>query len=208
MAGCGCEAQDASTVGQRRVLRIALALNASMFVVGTAAGVLAESSGLLADALDMLADASAYAIALLAIARAPAFKRRAAFASGIVLAMLGTGVVLDALRRALTASEPEGWVMFAVAALSLTVNATVLRMLRRYREGEVHLRASWIFTRADVIANLGVIAAGALVLVTGSRIPDVVIGCAIGLYVLKEAFEILRDVRAERRMPEPSESAS
>jgi len=62
--------------------------------------------------------------------------------------------------------------MFAVAALSFTVNATVLRLLRRYREGEVHLRASWIFTRADVIANLGVIVAGSLVLWTGSRFPE------------------------------------
>ena len=198
MSDCGCEVQEASTAEQRRVLGIALALNATMFIVGTVAGVFAQSSGLLADALDMFADASAYAIALLAIERAMGFKQRAALISGSILALLGAGVIVDALRRAFTTSEPEGWVMFAVAALSLTVNATVLRLLRRYREGEVHLRATWIFTRADVIANLGVIAAGMLVLATGSRVPDLVIGCAIGLYVLKEAFEILRNVEAEK----------
>lgn len=183
---------------QRRTLAIALVLNATMFVVGMIAGLLAQSSGLLADALDMLADASAYAIALLAIGRTLLFKRRAALTSGIVLAFLGTGVIVDAIRRVLTESEPEGWVMFAVAALSLAVNATVLRMLRRYREGEVHLRASWIFTRADVIANIGVIVAGILVLWTESRVPDLIIGCAIGLYVLREAFEILRESREEK----------
>lgn len=198
MSDCGCEVQEASTAEQRRVLGIALALNATMFIVGTVAGVFAQSSGLLADALDMFADASAYAIALLAVERAMGFKQRAALISGSILALLGAGVIVDALRRAFTTSEPEGWVMFAVAALSLTVNATVLRLLRRYREGEVHLRATWIFTRADVIANLGVIAAGMLVLATGSRVPDLVIGCAIGLYVLKEAFEILRNVEAEK----------
>ena len=192
-----CEVQ-AATADQRRILGIALALNATMFVVGSVAGILAQSSGLLADALDMLADASAYTIALLAIARSATFKRRAALASGVLLAILGVGVIVDALRRALTTSDPDGMVMFAVAVLSLIVNAAVLRLLRRYREGEVHLRASWIFTRADVIANLGVIAAGALVFATGSRIPDVVIGCAIGLYVLKEAAEILRAARADR----------
>lgn len=198
MSDCGCDVRVPNTAEQRRVLGIALVLNATMFVVGTIAGLLAESSGLLADALDMLADASAYAIALLAIERAMGFKQRAALISGSILALLGTGVIVDALRRAFSASEPEGWVMFAVAALSLTVNATVLRLLRRYRDGEVHLRATWIFTRADVIGNLGVIAAGVLVLVIGSRIPDLVIGGAIGLYVLREAFEILRNVEAER----------
>ena len=197
MTDCGCDVKEAQNAEQRRTIGVALALNASMFVVGMVAGTLAHSNALIADALDMLADASAYAIALLAIGRTALFKQRAALTSGLVLALLGAGVIADAVRRALMGSDPEGWAMFAVAALSLTVNLTVLRMLRRYREGEVHLRASWIFTRADVIANIGVIGAGALVLWTGSRVPDLVIGCAIGLYVVREAFEILREARSE-----------
>jgi hypothetical protein len=52
-------------------------------------------------------------------------------------------------------------------------------MLARYRQNEVHLRASWIFTRADVIANLAVILAALLVKVTQSRMPDIVIGLAL-----------------------------
>lgn len=44
---------------QRRVLRIALALNAVMFAGETAAGILARSSGLIADSLVMLANAVA-----------------------------------------------------------------------------------------------------------------------------------------------------
>lgn len=198
MSDCGCEVQAPGSARQRRVVGIALGLNAAMVVVGTITGILAQSSGLIADALDMLADASAYAIALLALERAMSFKQRAAEISGSILALLGAGVIVDALRRAFTTSDPEGWVMFVVAALSLAVNTTVLRLLRRYRDEEVHLRAAWIFTRADVIANLGVIAAGVLVLAIGSRIPDLVIGCAIGLYVLKEASEIWRNVDAEK----------
>jgi Co/Zn/Cd efflux system component len=80
--------------------------------------------------------------------------------------------------------------MLAVATLALIVNALVLRMLARYRDGEVHLRASWIFARADVIANAGVILAALLVRMTHSRFPDLFMGLAIGVYVVKEAFEI------------------
>ena len=59
------------------------------------------------------------------------------------------------------------------------------------------LRATWLFTRADVVANLGVILAGVLVLVLNKPHPDFVIGALIGLYVIKEAIEILRDARSE-----------
>ena len=186
------------TEAQQRVLRIALALNATMFIVGLIAGLLGQSSSLIADALDMLADASAYAIALGAVGRSARFKAGAATLSGSLLLLLGVMVLLDVGRRTLLGSEPESAVMMAVAFVSLLVNATVLRMLRRYREGEVHLRATWIFTRVDVIANIGVILSGLLVLLTGSRFPDLVVGGAIGVYVVKEAIEILSEAREAR----------
>jgi len=199
MSSCGCQSdQTVETEAQRRMLRIAIALNATMFVVGIVAGLLGQSSSLIADALDMLADASAYAIALGAIGRSARFKAGAATLSGSLLLLLGVMVLLDVGRRALLGSEPESLVMMAVAFVSLLVNANVLRMLGRYREGEVHLRATRIFTRVDVIANVGVMLSGLLVLLTGSRFPDLVAGGAIGVYVIKEALEILSDAREAR----------
>lgn len=195
---CGHSDESTETASQRRVLRIALALNATMFIVGVVAGLVGQSSSLIADALDMLADASAYAIALGAIGRSTRFKAGAATLSGSLLLLLGVLVLLDVGRRALFGSEPESLVMMAVALLSLIVNATVLRMLGRYREGEVHLRATWIFTRVDVIANVGVMLSGLVVLLTGSRFPDLIMGGAIGVYVVKEALEIMSEAREAR----------
>ena len=201
MTSCGdfASGQQAEIATQLRVLRIALALNAAMFVVGTVAGLIGQSSSLIADALDMLADASAYAGALGAVGRSSRFKARAATVSGSLLLALGILVVLDAGRRALLGSEPESAVMIAVAFASFLVNVNVLRLLGRYRKGEVHLRATWIFTRADVIANIGVIVSGFLVLLTRSRFPDLLAGSAIGIYVVKEAIEILREAREASR---------
>lgn len=181
--------------GERGVLRRALGLNAAMFVVGLAAGLAADSLGLVADSLDMLADALAYGLSLAAIGRAGAFKARVARMSGTLLLLLGAGVVADVARRAWLGSDPDSGVMMATAALSLAVNAYVIRLLARFRRGEVHLRAAWLFTRADVVANLGVILSGALVLGTASRWPDLVIGLAIGGYVIREALVILGQAR-------------
>ena len=199
MSDCGCHVESATTAPERRAVTIALILNAAMFVVGMAAGLIAGSSGLLADALDMLSDSLAYAISLVAIGKSGLFKRRAATISGLLLAILGVAVIVDTIRRALGDESPLGWIMIASGVASLIVNTYVLRLLSPFRKGEVHLRASWIFTRADVVANLGVIVAAALVLLTRSNLPDVIVGLAIGAYVVKEAMEILREAREEQR---------
>jgi Co/Zn/Cd efflux system component len=88
--------------------------------------------------------------------------------------------------------------MLAVAFVSFLVNASVLRMLGRYRDGEVHLRATWIFTRVCVIANVAVMISALLVLLIGSQFPDLVVGAAIGVYVVKEALEIVSEVHEAR----------
>jgi Co/Zn/Cd efflux system component len=208
MSSCGCHSDDGvATEAQRRVLRIALALNSTMFVIGAVAGLLGQSSSLIADALDMLADAAAYAIALGAVGRTARFKASAATLSGSLLLLLGALVLLDVGRRAFFGSAPESLVMMGVAAASFVVNASVLRMLGRFRQGEVHLRATWIFTRVDVIANIGVVLSGLLVLLTGSRFPDLVAGVAIGTYVVKEAIEILGEAREARNGTTSDEAA-
>ena len=198
MTDCGCHVRAPGEAQERRSLWWALVLNAAMAVIGGVAGWFADSTGLLADALDMLSDASVYAIALFAIGRSALFKARAASISGIALLLLGAAMLFEVGRRIFQGSEPVSGAMLAVALLSLAVNVTVLRLLRRFRDNEVHLRAAWIFTRADVVANLGVIAAALLVLATRSPIPDLVVGAAIGLYVIREALEIVREARAAR----------
>ena len=199
MRDCGCTPAEPEGAGQRRTLQLALALNATMFVVEVGAGIIGHSTGLIADGLDMLADASAYAVALLAIGRSSRFKANAAGASGLLLLVLGCAVLVDVVRRAISGEPPEGLLMVVVAAVALAVNAIVLRLLNKYRKDEVHLRATWIFTRADVIANVAVIVSGIAVLLTGLRALDLVVGAGIGLYVIREAFEILGDARKARR---------
>lgn len=208
MTDCGCEAPEVKTSDERRVLRVALGLNAAMAVIGGLAGWIAYSTGLLADALDMLSDATAYAIALMAIGRSALFKIRAATLSGGILLVLGVGVLVEVGRRLVFGADPISEWMIGTALLSLAVNLTVLRLLAPMKSGEVHLRATWLFTRADVVANLGVILAGVLVLWLGVPHPDFVIGALIGLYVIKEAIEILRDARSEANIADVNRDES
>lgn len=54
------------------------------------------------------------------------------------------------------------------------------------------MKASMIFTSNDVIINLGVIAAGALVYVTGSNKPDLLVGTIVFVIVIRGALRILK----------------
>src|SRR3546814_2792018 len=66
----------------RRVLWIALAINAGMFLTEVVAGTLAGSVALQADALDFLADAANYGIRLCVLGMALVWRARAALVKG------------------------------------------------------------------------------------------------------------------------------
>lgn len=176
---------------ERSVLVAVLAINAAMFLAEIVAGILAESTGLVADSLDMLADAAVYGIALAAVGGAQASRRRSARASGWLQLALAGLVLAEAARRAVQGSQPEPAVMMAVGALALVANLTCVALLARHRQGGIHLRASWIFTTNDALANTAVIGAGALVGLTGSALPDLVIGTGIAVLIASGAVRIL-----------------
>ena len=182
---------------QRRVLRTLLVINGVMFVVEIVVGILADSSGVLADSLDMLADASVYGISLLAVGRNVSNKVRAAKWSGWFQMLLAAGIVFDVIRRAIFGSEPHSLLMLIVSGCALAANAYCLMLLAKHRAEEVHMRASWIFTRSDVVANGGVILAALLVALTNARWPDLIVGTAIAAVVFKGAVAILSDAKRE-----------
>jgi Co/Zn/Cd efflux system component len=181
--------RDSSEAGTLRVL---LAVNAAMFVVELVAGWLSQSTGLIADSIDMLADAMVYGLGLYAVGKAASTKLRAAHLSGVLQGVLALGVLADVVRRLATGSAPEAPAMIGISALAFAANVSCLLLIAKHRHGGAHMKASWIFSTNDVLANLGVIIAGALVAWTGSRIPDLVIGTAVGLLVLGGAVRILK----------------
>ncbi len=192
---CGCQ-MEADTREQRRVLRWLLAINAVMFVAELTAGLVADSTALVADSLDMFADAAVYTVSLLAVAASAARKARAARLSGLLQVALALFALAEVIRRAVQGSDPEPAYMLAVGAVALAANVTCLKLISRYREGEVHLRAAFIFSANDVIANLGVVAGGALVLLLGTHVPDLVIGAIVAVVVLRGGLRILREAAA------------
>lgn len=185
-------AQDES---ETRVLKQLLGVNATMFVVEIVVGVLAQSTGLIADSLDMFADAAVYGLSLYAVGKSPSLKVRSARLTGYLQLLLAGGTLFEVVRRTFHGSEPMGGIMMGLSAVALGANVFCLVLLTKHRTGGVHMRATYICSSTDVIANAGVIVAGLLVSITGSAIPDLLIGGIISIVVAAGGIRILRVAR-------------
>ena len=186
------ENEEAAAQVEAGILKWLLAINGVMFVVELTVGWLAQSTGLIADSLDMFADAAVYGVALYAVGHSLRTKLRAAHLSGWLQLILALGVLAEVGRRFVFGSEPVSALMMGFGLVALAANVWCLVLIARNRHGGAHMKASWIFSANDVIANSGVILAGVLVAWTGSRYPDLVIGLIIGLIVLNGARRILQ----------------
>jgi Co/Zn/Cd efflux system component len=192
MVDCGCGSKQAEEL-ERKALILLLSINGIMFVAEIILGWIAQSTGLIADSLDMLADAMVYGLSLYVVGKGVLFQAKSAKISGLLQIILGLGVVFEVLRRLVLGNEPQSLLIVIVGLVALVANIMCLIIISKHRDGGVHMRASWIFSTNDVIANIGVIVSGVLVTLTGSRYPDLIVGAIISVIVIRGGIKILQD---------------
>ena len=200
MSCCDHDCEPAETGGRyRRILWVALGLNAAMFLVEIVASVIAGSVSLRADALDFLGDAGNYAIALAVVGLALNWRARAALLKGSVMGMFGLWVAGSTIYSAVTATVPKAEVVGVIALLALGVNLGVAGLLYRYRGADSQALSVWLCTRNDCIANIAVILAGAGVWASTTAWPDIVVAAIIACLGLSSAVRIIRQALREIR---------
>jgi len=189
------EAMDTVEDGHRqsRVLWQVLTINFFFFALEIISGFMAGSMGLIADSLDMLADSIVYGLSLLAVGGTVTRKKKIAGAAGYLQAVLAALGFAEVIRRFVGHGEaPDFQTMILISFFALAGNAGCLYLLQKSKSQEAHMQASMIFTSMDVIANLGVIVAGAFVYLTGSKLPDLIIGTIVFILVGRGAQRILK----------------
>lgn len=197
MTGCNCGTEQAESL-EKKTLIILLSINAFMFIAELTLGWVAQSTGLIADSLDMLADATVYGLSFYAVGKGIVRQKKAARVSGYLQIILGIGVLFEVLRRMVFGSEPQSTLIIAVGVVALLANIICLVLITKHKDGGAHMRASWIFSTNDVIANLGVIISGALVALVGNRYPDLFVGTLISIIVIRGGIKILQDTNEKQ----------
>jgi len=181
----------------RRVLWVALVLNAAMFAVELLAGAQAGSLSLLADAIDFAGDALNYGVSLAVLASALAWRARAAVLKAFSMMGFGLYVLGSALWSLWHGLPPDALTMGVVAVLALCVNVGVAAMLYAFREGDANMRSVWLCSRNDAIGNVAVMLAALGVFGTGSAWPDLLVAGLMAALALQGGWQVLRQARHE-----------
>ncbi len=184
---------------------LGLLLNLAFVAVETTYGVIANSVALLADAGHNLSDVLALAVAWSAsvlVRRRPSHRFTYGLRSSSILAALFNAIVLliavgaiivEALNH-LAAPEPvAGVTVIVVAGIGVVINAATALLLWGGRHGELNSRAAFLHMAADTAVSLGVVLAGALILVTHWLWLDAATSLVVALVIVAGAWRLLRD---------------
>jgi cobalt-zinc-cadmium efflux system protein len=194
-----------SSAAQRGRLVAVFAITLAVLVVELVGAALSGSLALLADAGHVLADGAGIGLALLAIRFAvrPATPQRtfgyyrleilAAVVNAVLLFGVAGFVLVEAWRRLAEPPEVASGLMLAVAAVGLVANAVSLWLLRDGQQRSLNLRGAYLEVWGDLLGSVAVLAAAAVIAVTGFQAADPIASALIGVLILPRTWRLLRE---------------
>lgn len=183
-----------------------LGITLGVVVIQTVGAILSGSLSLLADAGHMLSDAAGVTIALMAawIAGRPASDQRtygfqraevlAALANALILIVISAVIFTEAVRRFSAPPLVQTDIMLFAAILGAAANLASLLVLRTAQEESLNIRGAYLEVLGDLLGSLAVIAAAAVIKLTGFQAADTIASVLIALMILPRAWSLLRDV--------------
>jgi cobalt-zinc-cadmium efflux system protein len=184
---------------------IALGINAGMLVAEAVGGVLTGSLAVLADAGHLLSDVGAIGLALFATALAarPAggqmtfgYQRSeilAALTNGLLLVVVAVAVGAAAIGRLGDPPQIDGLGVLGLGLLGLLGNVAAILVLARGEREDVNLEGVLRHSAADALGSLGVVVAGAFVLLGGSDLVDPIVSLLIAVLILASSWRLIQE---------------
>ncbi|HEX5527067.1 MAG TPA: cation diffusion facilitator family transporter [Solirubrobacterales bacterium] len=196
---------DVRREDSRRRMWWALAINAGLVVAEAVGGILTGSLAVLADAGHLVSDVGSIALALFAarLAALPAAGQRtfgyqrsevlAALVNGLLLVAVSIAIGVAAIGRFSDPPSIDGWGVLALGVLGLAGNLAATLVLAGGQREDLNLEGVLRHSAADALGSLGVVVAGAFVLLGGSPVVDPIVGLLIALLVLASSWRLIKE---------------
>ena len=184
-------------------LLVAVSINVLLTVVQVAGGIISGSLSLIADALHNLSDAASLGIALFAraIGRKPADQYKsfgyqraeivAALMNLTILLVVSLYLLFEAFWRIAEPKEVVGWIIIVVAGGALFIDTATAFITFKMSKTSLNMKAAFLHNLTDALGSLGVILAGALIILYQLYWIDTLIAFVIAGFVLWQALKIL-----------------
>jgi cobalt-zinc-cadmium efflux system protein len=186
-------------------LLVATLMNLVITVVEFAGGILSGSLALFSDALHNLSDSFATLIAYLAtlIGRRGANQKKtfgykrleilAALLNAVILIVMSFFLIREAYERFNDPKPVNSMIMMVVAMIGLLANLFAVMILKKDAAKSLNVRAAYVHLIGDTLSSVVVIIGGILIQVFGIMWIDPLITVLISIYIIREAFVILKE---------------
>ncbi|RVW10303.1 cation transporter [Prescottella agglutinans] len=186
-----------------RKMVIALGILVAFLVLEVVVGLAIGSLALLADAGHMLTDVVGMSMGLVALLLAKQGSKAAArtfgwhraevltaMANAVLLLGVAAFVMYEAIGRIGDAPEIPGVPLMLTAAAGLGANVVVMLMLRGDAKDSLAVRGAYLEVLADAVGSVGVLIAGAALVLFDWTYADIVVGVLISLWVVPRALKL------------------
>lgn len=155
----------------------------------------------MADALDMFGDAVVYGLSIYVITSDSRKQARASMVKGLFMLFFAVVVLGEAVYKVFNPIIPNASTMGIIGAVALMANLICFFMLYTHREDNLNMSSTWLCSRNDLIANIGILFTGYLTYMLVSRWPDIIVGVLIAGLFLKSSIRVLRQAIYEMSKP-------
>ncbi|MFA4700312.1 cation diffusion facilitator family transporter [Pyrococcus kukulkanii] len=189
---------------ERKMMASAL-LNFAITGAEIVGGILSGSLALLSDSLHNFSDAMSILASYIALKIGQRKKnekftfgyRRAeilvAFINSSVLVGVSLFLIVEAYRRFLAPRTIEVKVMLPVATVGLVANIFSVLLLHEHSHESMNIRSAYLHLLSDTLSSVAVVLGGLLMLKYNVSWVDPLVTVGIALYILREAYYILKE---------------
>jgi cobalt-zinc-cadmium efflux system protein len=193
------------SAGFGRAFAIGIALNTGFVLVEAGYGIAANSMALVADAGHNLSDVLGLVVAWVAAElakRPPSARYTYGLRSSSILAALFNAVFLlvavgaigwEAILRLATPEPVAGTTVIVVAVIGIVVNGVTAWLFAAGRDTDLNIRGAFLHMAADTAVSVGVVIAGAVIMLTGWLWIDPVVSLVIVIVIVGGTWGLLRD---------------
>jgi len=185
-------------------LKLGLVLNTVFTIFEFFIGITSGSLALISDAGHNLTDSLSLLIAFFAqkMAKKEAnadhsygFGRAtilAALLNGTILVLLAIYIFYEAFIRIMHPEPVSGNLVIVVAFVGIIINGSIAFIFRKNTD-DINIKAAYVNMFYDMLASVGALLAGFLIIITKQNVFDSLISILIGVLLLKSSWGIIQD---------------